>query len=763
MSATIEKYGRFIEEERCFKLVKTPPRKWINQHFNKIGKHEIYAECTNIGDGHTWVRDEKGNTCKLIDWDSKYLYIRDDENNMVFSPGGQPAPRDVEDFSCSYYAEKTVIQSRCQGLHAKQRFFCPPLDDPMEIWTVEIKNESNKNRKVSVFAFALFDLGGLDTEGKDLGKDNFSQVLPELGGVLVTNRNQLLPSERFKAYMMALDGFYAAEGYRDNFTRSDFALSTPRLLWGDDLQNNEGYGPDCCGAVQVKFKLEPGETKRIDFIAGQCSGKEDAMRIRKSLSPAEIDKLCEKQKQLEEKRQDSVLVKTGNPNYDALINFFVKKQVYSYLINKSGFRDNLQTDWTLAMFDYPAAKDNLLRALASQKPDGSVIHGFRPINRLQYSDKPSWIAMVVCALIKESGDFSLLDQKVPYFESEESGTVLDHLLRAMRFLANDTGKYGLCLQHHADWNDGLEATAQTGERESIMVTQQFCYGLLETIELAKKIDRQDIEKEASELHAEFTKRLNEKAWDGEWFVRTLCEDGYAIGSSSSQEGSIFLNPQSWAVISKTASKERQEQAMQSADKMCAIDIGYRICSPSFSQYDPRVGQMSNSMPGFAENGGCYNHAAGFKAVADCMLGRAEEAWETFRKVSPDNPQNPVGRSQMEPFSYVNMFAQVPCIYGKAGYPWRTGTAVWFSQVLIEWILGARRSYDGLLIDPCLSKELKNVSLKRTFRGIIYNINIDNSAGRSKGISKITVDGKEIQGTILPLFDAGSEHQVDVVL
>lgn len=259
------------------------------------------------------------------------------------------------------------------------------------------------------------------------------------------------------------------------------------------------------------FEIPPFSTKRVDFILGQAASVEEVGKIRESLTPGIIDKLCEEQTAIENERAESFKVETGNKNYDSLMNFFVKKQLYSYLINKSGFRDNLQVDYAFAMIDYQVAKDNFLRALSSQEETGGVIHSFRPINRLQYSDKPAWILMTAPQLIKESGDFSLLNEIVPYFESDKAATVWEHILLTMRYLINDTGKYGLCRQHHADWNDGLEATAETGERESVMVTQQLCYGLLEIEELALEIGDYGVAKEARDAFEDFKKRLNEVA------------------------------------------------------------------------------------------------------------------------------------------------------------------------------------------------------------------------------------------------------------
>jgi len=759
--SNIKDYGRFVKEEKCFELLKEPPRKWVNLHTNKIGKHEIYSEFTNIGDGTMFARDELGNTCTLVGYDAKYLYIRDEETGEVFCPAGAPAPNPVTDYSCRYYNAKTEITGTFDGIKATQRAFCP-ADYVAEIWTVTLENKTNRPRKLSVFAYAMFQLNGQNHEEKYVDKTNFGVVHPEIGGVMVTNRNVKCPTDRYKGYLIALNDFKAGNGYRDQFFRSEFSAGTPRILFGFNCDNRSGYGPDCAGIVQTEISIEPNSTGRVDFVLGQCSGLDEVKKIKSELSAAKIDKFCDEQMAAEDVRASKFQIDVGNENYNSIMNWFVKKQMYTYLINKSGFRDNLQCDYGLSMCDYEAAEENFLRALSSQYPTGLVIHGFRPKNRLVYSDKPAWILMTAPALIKESGDFGLLEKVVPYFESDEVGTVWDHMLRTMRYLAHDLGKHGLCNQHHADWNDGLEASAETGERESVMVTQQLCYGLLEMIEIANRINQPDVAREAKQYFDQLKDAINTVAWDGEWYNRFICEDGYKAGSHVNTEGRIFVNGNTWSVLSQTAPAERAIQCMDSLESLLGSKNGYKLVSPPFTAFDPRIGRISNSMPGESENGGCYNHAAGFKAVADCMLGRAENAWDTWMKVAPDNPENPVSNSQMEPFSFVNSFSEVTFNPGKSGYAWRTGTAVWFSILMIEWILGARRSYDGLMIDPCLTKRLPKAFVRRTFRGAIYDIHLDNSAGRCKGATSITVDGEKISGNILPDFREGV-HLVEVVI
>ena len=758
--SSCEQYGRFLADG-AFELVNEPPRKWENIHYNQVAEHEIYAAITNIGDGIVKVRDGAGCDMTLVAYDCRYVYIRDEDSGTVFNPAGAPTPQAVTDYSCRFYAAKTEIRGTCEGLRATQRVFVP-REHPIEVTTLFLENTTERTRHLSVFAYAMFQLTGCGPEGGYVGKDNFAEVHPEIGGVFVTNRNTFVPTDRFKGYLVTLNDFRNGNGYRDHFLRSEFSVGTPRILWGWNCDGRPGVGGDCAATVQLTFEIPPHSSYRADFLLGQAANVAEVAQVRQAFSPEIIDRMCDEQCAIEAKRAATFQVQTGNPNYDALMNSFVKKALYSYNINKSGFRDNLQNDQALAMADYDTAEKNLLRALSSQYANGCVPHGFRPLNRLQYSDKPAWMLLAVPALIKESGNFSLLQERVPFFESSEVGSVWEHMRRAVHFLSTDLGVNGLVNQRHADWNDGLEATREAGERESIMVSQQLCYGLLEMEDLARRSGDDAVAHEMRELYTVFADRINAVAWDGEWYARTLCGDGYHIGSHTNEEGKIFINSQSWAVLSRIAPPERAAQCMNSLESLLGTKVGYRLCAPSFTKYDPRVGNMSNSMPGAAENGGCYNHAAGFKGVADCMLGRAENAWETFVRVAPDNPDNPISHSGSEPFSFNNCYTTTPYNYGNAGYAWRTGTTSWFTVLLVEWILGARRGYDGLLIDPCLSAKLPHAAVRRTFRGAVYDIALDNTAGRCHGAQQIRVDGQLITGTTLPLFSEG-EHKVEVVI
>ena len=757
-SPSLSLYGAFSASHEEFLLTETPPRKWVNVHTTDPDPEgeELYAEITNIGDGQVTWRDAAGATCLLTGYDQKQIYIRDDGTNLVFCPGGEPAPQAVESTSTSYTAWETVTRGACDGLEAERRTFVPRRD-AAELWTLRVTNRSDRPRRLSVFAYAMFQLTGTTPAGTGVWKDNHSEIRPDLGGVLVFNRDRSAAGLGFNGCLLWPGTIAGASGYRDFFTRSDFSLSTPRILWGWNCDNRAFRGPDCAAILQVRLELAPGETGRADFVLGRFASPEDAAALRARWSPEAIDAAAAEQRERHRIRNAAFRVETGHGPQDALINGFVKKQMLSYLVNKSGFRDNLQNDMALALCDAAPVMSNLRRAIASQNRDGSVPHGFRPWNLHHYSDKPAWLLHCVPWVLKETGDLAFLDERLPYRDGGPAGTVWEHMLRAMRHLAGDTGANGLCDQHFADWNDGLEPSEKTGARESVMVTQQLCLGLLEVAELARRRGDDAVAAECAERHAHFGKLLNEVAWDGAWYVRTLCSGGYTLGSGANPEGRIFINPQSWAVLSDTAPEGRDRLCMESLDRMLETEYGFALASPAFTAFDERIGKFSASRPYYAENGGCYNHAAGFKLVADCMLGRAEEAWRTFLKVTPGSPWNPVSNSCAEPFSFTNCYSVTPEWPGLSMYPWRTGTAGWMTMGLVEWILGARRHYDGLLVDPCLPAAIPRARIVRSFRASVYDITLERTGSRS-----LLLDGEPVAGPLLPPPD-GKPHSVLLTL
>jgi len=759
-------YGKFEKKGRLYTLrTPAPPRRWHNVHFSGPQDDEYLSECTYAGTGAVRCRDKDGQICNVTDGDRKVIYLRDEDSGACWNIGVYPLGTKVSRFRCEYTAASTTFSSTFRGIAATQRVFVP-AGATHEYWTLTLANRSRRTRRVSVFAYAEFNLRGFGARGY------FRSALyhdityrGEVNGIWARNRNVAAPNPRYNGFLIASK---PADHYtcdREAFYGPNGSFARPRIVEGWDGDDRPGADYLCCGMLQHTLVLEPGQEVRLDYALGQCGSLEEVQSVAQNVcDPSRVDELLRQREAIEQRIAEGFQVVTGDQRVDVIVNHWIKKQMLAYLMFKNGFRDNLQTDFALCMADYETAERNLLATLAGQWADGRAPHHYRPIKReITCSDNPAWVLLAVPWIIKESGDFSLLERQVPFLESDETATVFEHMLRAMRVLAAELGPNGLCVIHDVDWNDSLQTLDETPPRESVMITQLLCYGLLELEQLARRIGRDEIADEARSHYETFKKRLNDVCWDGRWYVRLIADNGRRIGSSAEEEGKIFLNTQSWAVLSRTAPPERAEAAFEAVDELLEHELGMLTCWPAYTKWDPVVGQLSTISPGSGINGGCYQHAGAFKIVADCMLGRGDAAWRTVQKILPDSTNNPSAQSGCPPFALTNSVATDPVRYGKMGTSWRTGTSPWVAVAVVEWILGVRRDYDGLLIDPCLPNGMDKAAVLRRFRGATYDIRIDNSAGRNRGATRITVDGKKLTGRHLPVFGDGRVHKVRVTV
>lgn len=722
----------------------------MNVLHNAYNKGDFFAQISQHGEGPVSYRDAAGKTINLVQYESMGIYVRDEATGHCFSPLRGPLMSVVEDFRYEVRAGYSEYHSRYDGIGFRARLFVP-LEERMLVWSIYLTNQGDAPRELSTFVLAKFALP--------------SQVVKpdaDLKGVYAWMYDSKDLDRDHRLFMSIQNDFFAASGHREDILEPPLNLSQPRLLKGHNLSSMAAMDFRSMGGLQAKSMIQPGETRRLDIILGHAPTLGVAKQLSGAFTHERVDQEHQRVCEEERRRAHMFSIDTGQPRLDAVINHFAKKQLTAYLVNKSGFRDNVQVCLALDMADQQLSERALLNALSHQYSAGWVPHHFRPLSTKQCSDEPAWILLAIPWHIKQTGDFGFLDKRIPYLDSQNEETVWEHLLKAMNWLLKDTRSNGLCDLRSGDWNDGLSPRGDNGGRTSVMVSQQLCAGLLEISELAERIGERGIAEKALRDHAAIAARINDLAWDGEWYQRVICDDGTILGSRHCVEGKIFMNTQSWAVLGRVASPERAAIAMDSVESHLKLDIGYRVVNPPYSKFDPKVGQSSTVYPGVTENGGCYNHAAGFKVVADCMAGRPEHAWDTLLKVAPGNPENPIHRSKMEPYAFSNLFSADEFNYGRSLYAWRTGTGAWFTMAVLEWILGIRRHYDGLLIDPCLTRRIPEAKVTRRFRGAVYHIKIDNRAGRCRGISELRLNGEPISGNLIP-EQSGLTHQVEAVI
>ena len=434
-----------------------------------------------------------------------------------------------------------------------------------------------------------------------------------------------------------------------------------------------------------------------------------------------------------------------------------------------GFRDTVQDIVGSSSLVLDESRERLELMLTGQYSHGGAKPVVQPFNHKPgqeefpdhyRSDDCMWFFNAVPAYVKESGDIGFYDKVLPFADKGET-TVLGHLRRGIEFNIERSGAHGLPCGLAADWNDCI----RLGKKgETVFVAFQLRYGLNEYIEIADMLDKPD---EADWARAELAKldaALEEHAWDGEWYLRAYRYDGLKFGSKENDEGFIFMNPQSWAVLSGHATGERAAQVMNSMHKHLATDYGVMVCTPPFITTDPKIclGRLMN--PGNKENGGVFNHTQGWGVMAAAKLGMGDRAWEYMRNVMPGSFNDCAEIRQVEPYAVCqSTHSRFSPRYGAGRVSWLSGAAVWNYVAMTSAILGIQPDYNGLRIDPCVSKDWKNFSVTRQFRGAEYRITVENPDGVCKGVKAMTINGQTVEGNLVAPAAEGAVVKVAVIL
>ena len=462
-----------------------------------------------------------------------------------------------------------------------------------------------------------------------------------------------------------------------------------------------------------------------------------------------------------------------------------------------GWRDLWQDCLALLIMNPDGVRQMLLDNFAGVRIDGSnaTIIGSKQgefvadrnnITRV-WMDHGVWPMITTKFYIDQTGDLELLEKEAAYFKDKqiargtrtdtlwdesygcwqktkrgvrEEGTILEHLLLQNLTAFYEVGEHNNIRLRGADWNDALNITTDP-EAESVMLSHQFCLAFRELKLLMEKIGETDYAEFLKKEYDTMRKTINEKAWDGEWYMRALSKKEN-IGSRTSEGSKIYLNAQTWAVLGDVVDEEKLPKLLTAVDSM-EHDFGFPLNMPPYEKYSPNVGRMSGMLPGLFENGGVYCHATGFKILMDCKLGRATKAVSTLKKIMPDSEKNPSTQSGAEPYVFTNCYSTHPKYYGKSYWSWTTGTSAWCMNGLYEGIMGVKRRYDGLEISPCFPAEWNRAEMTRHFRNADYHIIIENPQHIESGKPIVSVDGVQIEGNRLPDFADGSRHEVKVVL
>ncbi|MEO6059039.1 MAG: glycosyl transferase [Candidatus Limnocylindria bacterium] len=814
------RYGHFDDKQREYVITRPDtPLPWINY----LGADEFVGIISNTGGGYAFYRDARLRRLTRyrynnapLDAGGRYLYVRDDASGQFWSPSWQPAQRDLEEYSCRHGLGYTIIGSRYAGIRA-ETLYLVPLGDPLEVWRVRLTNERADAAHLSLFGaveFCLWDANGDATNFQR----NYSIGEVEVADGVIYHKTEYRERRDHFAYFAVSEPGSGWDTQRDAFLGPYRGWDRPLVVERGATTASVAHGWQPIGAHQVTLTLAPGETREVNFLLGYGENPADrkfdppgsqtidkrGVRsvIERYLDPAAVGRALE---ELRDQRRDllgALQVETGNLHLDRMVNTWNAYQcMVTFNLSRSaslfesgtgrgiGFRDANQDLLGIVHMEPQRARERLLDLAATQLPSGGAYHQYQPLTKRGndaigsgFNDDPAWLVLATAAYLKETGDLGILDEAVPYEQMPGSGESLyGHLRRAIGYTIDRLGPHGLPLIGRADWNDCLNLNAfsetpgesfqTTQNREGGAAESVFIAGLfiLAAREMATIAERHGDEAEAERCRSatqHMTAAVDAHGWDGAWFRRAYDYFGRPVGSAENEEGQIFIEPQGICIMAGIGVEDgRAARALASVRERLATPHGIMLLQPAFSRYDLGIGEISSYPPGYKENAGVFCHTNPWMTIAETVVGNAEAALDYYLRINPSAREAVSELHRCEPYVYAQMIAgrDAPT-HGEAKNSWLTGTAAWSFVAATQWILGIRPEHDGLRVDPCLPVAWGDVSVTRRFRGSTYRIVVHKPPGAASRVSRLLVDGRPIEGSLVPLPSLpGSEITVEAFI
>ena len=813
------KYGYFDDKNKKFVITRPDtPTPWINY----LGSDEYCALMSNTAGGYSFHEDPKDRRITRfrynnvpVDRPGKYIYLRDEKTGEYWSASWQPvvsvgrrssvvgrnttydirlsaeakhskhlakAEHTTYEYECRHGLGYTKIKSQHKGIATHTTYFVPRGDN-MELWASEITNNTGNLRKIKLFTYVEFCLWHAEMDMTDFQYTlNIAKANRE--GNIIFHETEYAP----KAKKFNLSFFACSRkisGYdcdRETFIGPYRSEENPEAVERGKSFNSFSSGGNPIASFSVELTLKPGETKEIVFMLGVAENKSEAKRtVKKYKKTANILKSFGKLRSYWEDCLSNYQVKTPDPDVDTMVNIWNQYQCrttfnwsrfasyYEAGIGRGmGFRDSNQ-DTLGIVHTIPAKVKVRLKELASnQFKNGSSYHKFFPLTKTGekggYSDDPLWLILAAVGYIKETKDFAFLDEPVKYVDGAK-GTMYEHLKGAIDFVESEKGPKGFVLMRFADWNDCLNLGTDNERAETTWVPELEYWAIREFIRLAEhKKHFQDVKK-YSKLAARVKANFNKNAWDGKWYIRGIDKFGKNIGSKKNKKGKIYLNSQTWAVMSGITEGKRARTCMDMVKKFLDTKYGVMLMAPAYTEFDPVLGAITTFAPGLKENGGIFCHSNPWAMIAETVLGRGDRAFEYYKKILPSAKNKIADIHKTECYVYSQFITgRDNPHFGRARNSWLTGTAAWNMVAISQYILGIRPEYEGLCVDPCIPRKWKRFTVQRRFRNAIYEIEVTNPKGLSKGVKSLVVDGKKIEGNIIPDFrDNNKVHKVKAVI
>jgi cellobiose phosphorylase len=728
-----------------------------------------------------------------------YLRIHRADDYQLFSPFFVPTLNQLDRFECHIGLGYVRIVSEYMGVRVDATIFVP-LNEACEIRDIKITNMSDASFEIDAIPAVEYthpDALKHFTNADWIPQTMQSRAIKDGGFTVLLQYPFMLRDSQVNYFTSNLSASSFETDRKKFLGENEYGTwMNPLSLASEELSNTEAERGDNMGALMHHLGLfQASETKRLVTQLGQDISFEAAKAgIDKFRDSKNVDAALTEIETFWDEYLSALQVDTPDAAMNSMLNVhnphqcFITKQWSRYLsyyqpglgLRGIGIRDSSQDVLAVLASIPDDSKDFIRTLLAFQKQDGSAIHQFNPVTMegslgdsveredhpQYYSDDHLWNVLTVTAYIKETADVDFLKEIVPFYEKDKAGnaletaSVLEHLKRGLAFTRRDIGAHGLPLLGFADWNDTINLPKGA---ESLFSANLYGRALNEMIDLLKFIGDDSVEDFRS-AYAEMKARVEQFAWDGDWYVMYFDDERNPVGSHKNQYGQIHLNAQSWAVLSGFASGDRARKAMDSVYKHLNTKYGIKLSAPGFNGFDPKYGGVTTYPPGAKENGGIFLHPNPWAMIAEAMLGNGERAYEYYAQINPAAKNSVVDLYEVEPYVYAqNILGDEHPQFGLGRNSWLSGTASWCYQAGTQWILGIRPEYNGLRVDPCIPSAWNGFKVLRRFRGKKIRITVYNEQRVCKGVVRMRINGREIQGNVVPFDLLGNEQQVEVWL
>jgi len=808
-------YG-FFDDAASEYVITTPrtPYPWINY----LGTEDFFGLISNTAGGYCFYRDAllrritryRYNGVPL-DSGGRYFYIR--EGNAVWCPGWKPARAELDSYECRHGLGYTRIASSRNGLAAELLFFVP-LGVNAEVHRVVLENRTRRTRALQLFSLVEFCLWNAQDDQANFQRNlNTGEV--EVEGSAIYHKTEYRERRNHFAFYSVNEPVAGFDTDREAFLGLYNGFDAPRAVVEGRSGNSLAQGWSPIASHQLSIRLAPGERKTLVFLLGyaenppgdkwQAPGRlrKDPARemIRRFAEPAAVEQAFAELARHWQGLLSRFRLESGDEKLERMVNTWNQYQcLTTFNLGRSaslfesgigrglGFRDTNQ-DLLGCMHQVPErARQRLLEVAATQRQDGSAYHQYQPLTRRgnaniggDFNDDPLWLILSVSSYLKESGDWGILAEQVPFdHDPARSGSLFEHLHRSFSHVVRNLGPHGLPLIGRADWNDCLnlncfstnpdesfQTTANQDGRvaESVLIAGMFVFIGREFEEICRRTGRADLAEEAGEAVRAMEKDVLDHGWDGDWYLRAYDAGGERIGSAANEEGRIYIEPQGFCSMAGIGlERDYPRRALDAVKRHLDSDHGIVLHWPAYSRYYLNLGEISSYPEGYKENGGVFCHNNPWVMIGETRIGRGERAFEYYRKICPAYLEKAAELHKTEPYVYAQMIAgrQAPRP-GEAKNSWLTGTAAWNFVAISQWILGIRPEYDGLRIDPCVPPDWEGFTVERAFRGSRYRIEVKNPHRTGKGVAALRVDGRELAGNLIPPAGDGALHTVEVEL